>query len=104
MKPFSEACERNRGPIFAPGLAHLVWQPSDIAENMPGIRMWIAESGAPNLRPPLKLDVQKAWTALYAEWWRLPGKWLVAGRRQPDACQQPLARIPPRLNRVVISG
>jgi hypothetical protein len=84
MKPFSESCERNRGPIlgvlkrvfsnsrfvfeigsgtgqhaayFAPELPHLVWQASDIAENLPGIREWVKEAGVSNLRDPIVLDV-----------------------------------------------
>jgi SAM-dependent methyltransferase len=84
MKPWSEACERNRGPIlavlreafadracvlevgsgtgqhavhFARHLPHLTWQPSDRAEYLAGIRLWVAEAGLPNLRSPLALDV-----------------------------------------------
>jgi SAM-dependent methyltransferase len=80
MKPFSEACERNRDPIlavlkrvfadrrrvleigsgtgqhaayFAPELAHLVWQTSDVAQNLPGIREWIADPA------PLELDIDR---------------------------------------------
>jgi hypothetical protein len=91
MKPFSEASERNREPIvaelrrilsrsklvleigsgtgqhaayFAPALAHLAWQPSDVAEHLPGIRAWVDEAGAPNLRAPVELDVDAAWPAL----------------------------------------
>jgi hypothetical protein len=83
-KPFSEASERNRGPIlevlkrvfssnrlvleigsgtgqhaayFAAGLPHLVWQASDVAENLPGIREWVKEAGVSNLRDPIVLDV-----------------------------------------------
>jgi cyclopropane fatty-acyl-phospholipid synthase-like methyltransferase len=88
VKPFSEACERNREPIlaelkrifadrkraleigsgtgqhatyFAAALPHLVWQPSDVAEHLPGIRQWVTEAGAANLRMPLELDVERAW-------------------------------------------
>jgi hypothetical protein len=86
VKPFSEASERNRAPIlailkrvfadrkrvleigsgtgqhaayFAPELPHLVWQASDIVENLPGIRQWIEEAGAPNLPEPIVLDVDQ---------------------------------------------
>jgi SAM-dependent methyltransferase len=85
MRPFSDACERNRDPIlavlrrifgdrqavleigsgtgqhaahFAPELPHLVWQPSDVAEHLPGIRMWVDSAAAPNLRTPVVLDVE----------------------------------------------
>ena len=84
MKPFSEACERNRDPIlkvlqqwllspgtvmeigagtgqhaayFAAGLPHLTWIPTDREENLSGIRQWVDEAGAANLRDPQKLDV-----------------------------------------------
>lgn len=90
-KPYAPACDRNRDPIlavlrrhfadrgrvleigsgtgqhavyFAPALPHLVWQPSDRAENLPGIRQWLADEPAPNLLPPLELDVsQGRWPA-----------------------------------------
>ncbi|HTE13632.1 MAG TPA: DUF938 domain-containing protein, partial [Burkholderiales bacterium] len=70
MKPFSEACERNRDPILqvlredfaqarhaleigsgtgqhavylAQHLPHLTWQTSDVAEHHAGIEAWIKE-------------------------------------------------------------
>jgi Protein of unknown function (DUF938) len=85
IKPFSESSERNRGPIlailkrvfadrrcvleigsgtgqhaayFAPELPHLVWQASDVAENLPGIREWVSDP------PPIELDVDKEWPKL----------------------------------------
>jgi SAM-dependent methyltransferase len=88
MPSFSEACERNREPIlavlkrvfadrrrvleigsgtgqhaayFAPELPHLVWQASDVADNLPGIREWIAEP------PPVHLDVDQAFPTLDAD-------------------------------------
>lgn len=89
-KPFSPACERNRDPILAAlrepfaarrevleigsgtgqhavhiaaALPHLNWQTSDIAENLPGIRAWLAEAALPNTPPPLELDVKGRWPA-----------------------------------------
>ncbi len=86
-KPFSPACERNREPIlgvlrerfagrrrvlevgsgtgqhavhFAAALAHLVWQTSDVADNLPGIELWLAEAALPNTPPPLRIDVNQA--------------------------------------------
>jgi SAM-dependent methyltransferase len=87
-KPFSEASERNRAPIlavltrllgecrevleigsgtgqhavyFAAHLPRLEWQPSDVAENLPGIQMWIdqarEEGQIANVRAPIALDV-----------------------------------------------
>ena len=94
MKPFSEASERNRAPIlgvlrrvfgdrtavleigsgsgqhaayFAPALPHLVWQPSDVAENLPGIRLWREEAQTPGLREPLELDVERPFPAVEAD-------------------------------------
>jgi hypothetical protein len=88
MKPFSEASERNRAPIlailkrvfkdrkrvleigsgtgqhaayFAPELPHLIWQASDVAENLPGIREWVSEP------PPIELDVDKKWPEIDAD-------------------------------------
>jgi SAM-dependent methyltransferase len=86
-KPWSGACERNRGPIlevlraafagatrvlevgagtgqhavfFAAALPHLEWQPSDRAEHLPGIAAWRDEAALSNLLPPLVLDVDEA--------------------------------------------
>jgi cyclopropane fatty-acyl-phospholipid synthase-like methyltransferase len=88
MKPFSEACEENKGPILAvlerlfvethgvleigsgtgqhavwlaAALPHLTWQTSDRSENHPGIRAWLDEAGLPNVLPPIELDVAGAW-------------------------------------------
>ena len=83
-KPYAESCEQNRhailavikGPLagshgvleigsgtgqhavaFAAEMPHLIWHTSDRVENHPGIRLWLAESGLENVRPPLSLDV-----------------------------------------------
>ena len=88
MKPFSEASERNRAPIlailkrafkdrkrvleigsgtgqhaayFAQELRHLVWQASDVAEHLPGIREWVSDPA------PIELDVDKEWPAVEAD-------------------------------------
>jgi len=83
-KPFSEACEQNRTPIFeiirplfsrasrlleigsgtgqhavyfAPGMPHLTWQTSDRSESHAGILRWMADEATNNVLPPLALDV-----------------------------------------------
>ena len=89
-KPFAPSCERNREPIlavlrehfadrarvleigsgtgqhaayFAAALPHLVWQATDRAENLPGIRLWLADGALPNTPAPLALDVAGTWPA-----------------------------------------
>ena len=84
MKHFSEACNRNQAPIlavlkevlpdtgrvleigsgtgqhaayFSRSLPDLAWQPSDLAEALPSIEAWREESGAPNLNPPMVIDL-----------------------------------------------
>ena len=86
MKPFSEASERNRDPIlailrrvfkttrkvleigsgtgqhaayFSAALPHLVWQASDRAENLAGIREWGVQ--------PVELDVDGEWPRIDAD-------------------------------------
>jgi hypothetical protein len=81
-KPFSQACENNKGPIlavlkevfqhsnavleigsgtgqhavyFAPGLPHLRWYCSDVEANHAGINAWLTEFPAANLVPPCRL-------------------------------------------------
>ncbi|HEX4928191.1 MAG TPA: DUF938 domain-containing protein [Burkholderiales bacterium] len=88
MRPFSDAAERNREPIlavlkrvfadrrrvlevgsgtgqhaayFSRELPYLVWQASDVVENLPGIREWIADP------PPLELDVDRPFPPLAAD-------------------------------------
>jgi SAM-dependent methyltransferase len=83
--PFSEACERNKGPIlevlrrwlgessglvveigsgtgqhavhFARHLQQLSWQPTETPENLTGLNARVGVEGPCNLLPPLELDV-----------------------------------------------
>jgi SAM-dependent methyltransferase len=84
MLPHSDACERNKEPIlevlrrefaacthvlevgsgtgqhavhFALAMPSVVWQPSETAEAMPGLRRRIFREGPKNLRAPVELDV-----------------------------------------------
>jgi SAM-dependent methyltransferase len=85
MLTLSEACERNKGPIlavlreelarstrvlevgsgtgqhavhFAAELPQLLWQPSELAVNLPPLVERIRLAGGANLRAPLALDVR----------------------------------------------
>jgi len=94
-KPFSQACENNKGPILAvlarhlhgvrevleigsgtgqhavflaAHLPHVSWQTSDRQTNHEGIRAWIDDEGPANVRPPLDLDVTiQPWPVARAE-------------------------------------
>ncbi|HML94985.1 MAG TPA: DUF938 domain-containing protein [Thermodesulfobacteriota bacterium] len=86
-KPYSQSSENNKEPIlavlkeafkdasfvleigsgtgqhaafFAANLPHLVWQPTDLPENLPGIKLWVDEAGLPNLKDPIVLNVADA--------------------------------------------
>ncbi|MGH7947117.1 MAG: DUF938 domain-containing protein [Opitutaceae bacterium] len=86
MLPHSDACERNKDPIlevlrtefadckhvleigsgtgqhavhFATGMTWLVWQPSEMAEEMLALRKRIFNEGPSNLRAPVELDVTR---------------------------------------------
>lgn len=88
MKPYAEACDRNREPIlgvlhrhfgdrrsvveigsgtgqhavyFAAALPHLSWQTSDVADNLPGISAWLDEARLPNTPVPIEFDVKGKW-------------------------------------------
>lgn len=83
-KPFSQACENNKGPIlsilnrvladktrvleigsgtgqhavyFGAQLRHLVWQTSDQDSYHDGIRCWLAEAQLANVLPPISLTI-----------------------------------------------
>lgn len=90
-KPYSISCDRNRAPILAllrehfadrhhvleigsgtgqhavylaAVMAWLTWQCSDVADNLPGIRMWLDEAGLANTPRPVELDVARGpWPA-----------------------------------------
>jgi hypothetical protein len=92
MLQYSEACERNQQPIlnilgtvlagrrhvleigsgtgqhavfFAGGLPDLVWQPTDCAPAMPGLRARLDQEAPPNVGEPASLDVRdEPWPAL----------------------------------------
>ena len=96
MKPYSEACEKNKAPIlqvlkeifaerkrvleiasgtgqhavhFGQALPHLTWQTSELAQNLNGIQAWLDEAQLPNVLAPLALDVNDArWDANDAHW------------------------------------
>ena len=88
IKPFSQACENNKGPIlevlktafnktesvleigsgtgqhsvfFAEQLPHLQWYTSDRRINHEGINLWLKEANLTNLHGPLELDLNYAW-------------------------------------------
>ncbi|MEM7293676.1 MAG: DUF938 domain-containing protein [Pseudomonadota bacterium] len=88
-RPFAESCEQNKNPIldvlreqlttpqrvlelssgtgqhavyFAKELPHLIWQPSDLPENLAGIQAWLDHAGSDNILPPVEIDVgEKEW-------------------------------------------
>jgi len=86
--PFSEACERNKGPIleallpllpgrghvlelgsgtgqhvvhFAPRCPRLSWQPTERREHLPTLDSRIRLEGHSNILPAIELDVEGAW-------------------------------------------
>jgi len=85
-KPFSQAWENNKAPIlqvlqnvfteavtvweigsgtgqhacyFAGQMTYLTWQPTDLAENITGMKMWLEQAALANINPPLTLDVSE---------------------------------------------
>lgn len=85
QRPFSQACENNKGPIlsiltsafspckqvleigsgtgqhavhFAANLPKLKWQPSDVADNLPIVNTWLADYSGKNMLPARALDVE----------------------------------------------
>jgi len=89
QKPFSQACENNKGPILnvlktafaavsevleigtgtgqhavylAEHLPHIRWQPSDVAQHLAGINLWLQDAQLSNIRPSVALNVlDDAW-------------------------------------------
>jgi SAM-dependent methyltransferase len=91
-KPFAESAEQNKYPIaevlrdafhdrkkvleiasgtgqhavyFGKLFPHLVWQPSDLPENLLGIRAWVESASLFNVKMPITLDVEREpWPAV----------------------------------------
>ena len=90
-KPHAPATDRNREPIldvlrerfadrravleigsgtgqhaayFAAALTWLRWQASDVAANLPGIRLWLDEAGLGNTPAPIEVDMHHPWPEL----------------------------------------
>ena len=87
-RPHSPSCDRNRDPIlavlkehlgecrrvleigsgtgqhavyFAAAMPELTWQCSDVADNLPGIGLWLQEAHLANTPEPIELDVDGDW-------------------------------------------
>jgi SAM-dependent methyltransferase len=95
MMPFSEACERNKGPIldvlrsvfadrsnvleigsgtgqhavhFAAHLEHVTWHPTERLSALPQLAARIQREGGRNLRQPMVLDVrQSVWPLRFVD-------------------------------------
>ncbi len=92
-KPFSPSSEENKQPIleviaprlasarsvleigsgtgqhavhFAAALPELRWQCTDVADYLPGIRLWVEDAGLSNLPPPLELNVDSDWSTTFS--------------------------------------
>lgn len=93
-KPFSQSCENNKHAIlnvlkkylnndshvleigsgtgqhavyFAKNLPSITWQTSDIPENHQGIQQWLSAHPAPNLLPPMHLDLNQSWPIMQTD-------------------------------------
>ncbi|MFC5578858.1 DUF938 domain-containing protein [Lysobacter niabensis] len=117
-KPHAPSCDRNRDPIlavleahfaecrrvleigsgtgqhavyFAAAMPWLTWQCSDVAENLPGIRMWLEESQLANTPAPIELDVTGAWPQARFDGVFSANTLHIMGWAQVEAC---FARLP----------
>jgi len=88
MKPYAASCDDNKDVIleliklylkdklsvleiasgtgqhavyFTQALPHLMWQTSDLANNLPGIQQWLKEASCQNFPEPIELDVSQQW-------------------------------------------
>ncbi|MEY6432749.1 DUF938 domain-containing protein [Thioalkalicoccus limnaeus] len=87
-KPYSAASDENKEPIlaviqplfsqarrlleigsgtgqhaiyFSAAMPHLIWQASELPDQLPGLHAWLDEATRPNLPSPLALDVLGTW-------------------------------------------
>jgi len=91
VRPFNTAADRNKDAIldrlreifadcrrvleigsgtgqhavhFAAALPHITWQPSDLADKIEGMELWLSEAALPNMQPPLVFDLTVAMASL----------------------------------------
>lgn len=87
QRPYAESCEQNQQVIlkvlqqvftepgrvleigsgtgqhavfFTKHLSHLSWQPSDMASQLEGIRLWMEDADHDRIQPPLELDLSNS--------------------------------------------
>ena len=112
-KPFSESCEQNKAVIFdaiesflEPGmqvleigsgtgqhavyfadkLPEIVWQTSDMRQNLVSIKSWIDDSGLCNLPEPIELDVSSQWMNQTYDLVFSANTWHIMNRDQVEQC------------------
>lgn len=91
MLPYSPAADRNKAPIletllivfkdtkrvlelgsgtgqhavyFSRQMPHLIWQPSEVTEMLPGLTARLQQEAPANTAPAIRLDVGEVWPAL----------------------------------------
>ena len=79
---------------FAAAFAHLLWQPSDLPENLPSIRAWRSEVGLPNLCEPLALDVcMQPWPVAEADYVYTANTFHIMTWAAVEACVDGVGRV-----------
>jgi len=132
MLPYSEACERNKGPIlaalseilpstctvleigsgtgqhavhFARGLPCVTWQPTDVPELLPGLALRVEQEGGPNLKPPLALDVrQPHWPVDAADAVYTANTFHIMSWSEVETTLRGIARLLPAGGRFIVYG
>jgi len=132
MLPYSEACERNKGPIlaalseilpstctvleigsgtgqhavhFARGLPRVTWQPTDVPELLPGLALRVEQAGGPNLKPPLALDVrQPHWPVDAADAVYTANTFHIMSWSEVETTLRGIARLLPAGGRFIVYG
>ena len=130
-KPHAPSCDRNRDPILAVLSAHfagcrqvleigsgtgqhavffaaampwLTWQCSDVAANLPGIRMWLEHAQLANPPAPIELDVDGAWPPARFDGVFSANTLHIMGWTQVEACFARLPRVLAETATVAVYG
>jgi cyclopropane fatty-acyl-phospholipid synthase-like methyltransferase len=130
-KPCSESCLQNRDVIlnvispylkeakhvleigsgtgqhaayFAPMFSNLVWQTSDLAENILGIKSWIESVETHNLPDTIEFDVNKRWPKITVDLIYTANTLHIMDQSSVEKCLRGLSEIMTKNGRLILYG
>ena len=90
---------------FAMQLPNIGWQPSDLADKLPGINAWIADSACANIESPIELNVETdEWPIVQADLCYTSNTLHIVSWSAVESLFRGCARVLPRAGKLVAYG